>query len=48
MKFEITKEVIQGLIELFGKEAAIKQLQEMVNVLIIEVVDETMNPSSNN
>jgi hypothetical protein len=48
MNFEITKDVIQDLIGLFGKEAAIKELQEMVNVIILEVVDEVMNPSNNN
>ncbi len=44
MKFEITKDVVQDLIGLFGKEEAIKQLQEMANYLILEVVDEAMNP----
>lgn len=46
MKFEITKDVIQDLIGLFGKDAAIKQLQEMVNVIILEVVDDAMNPQN--
>lgn len=42
MKFEITKDVIQDLIGLFGKEQAIKELQETVNVLILEAVEEAM------
>jgi hypothetical protein len=42
MNFEITKDVIQDLIGLFGKEQAIKELQETVNVLILEAVEEAM------
>lgn len=47
MKFEITKDVIQDLIGLFGKDQAIKELQETVNALILEAVDEAIADRSN-
>ena len=42
MKFEITKDVIKDLIGMFGKEQAIKELQDTVNVAILEAVDEAI------
>ena len=39
MKFEITKDVIQDMIGLFGKEQTIKELQATVNVAILEAVE---------
>jgi hypothetical protein len=40
MKIEITLDVIQEMIGLFGKEGAIRELQATINELIIEAVDE--------
>jgi hypothetical protein len=42
VKFEITKDVIKDLIGMFGKEQAIKELQDTVNVAILEAVDEAI------
>jgi hypothetical protein len=46
MKFEITKDVIKDLIAMFGKDQAIKELQETVNVLILEAVDEAIEETT--
>ena len=46
MKFEITKDVIKDLIGMFGKDQAIKELQETVNVLILEAVDEAIEETT--
>lgn len=43
MNFEITKDVIQDMIALFGKENTIKELQATVNVIILEAVDAAAN-----
>lgn len=40
MKIEITLDVIQDMIGLFGKEGAIRELQATINVLLLEAVDE--------
>ena len=42
MNFEITKDVIQMMVGMFGKEQAIKELQATVNVAILEAVDEAI------
>jgi hypothetical protein len=42
MKFEITKDVIQDMVGLYGKEQAIKELQATVNVAILEAVEAAM------
>ena len=42
MKFEITKDVIQDMVGLYGKEQAIKELQAAVSVIIVEAVDEAI------
>ena len=39
MKFEITLDVIQDMVGLYGKEQAIKELQATVNVIILEAVE---------
>lgn len=40
MKIEITLDVIQDMIGLFGKEGAIRELQATINELLLEAVDE--------
>ena len=42
MKFEITLDVIQDMVGLYGKEQAIKELQATVNVIILEAVEAAM------
>ena len=42
MKFEITKDVIKDLIGMFGKEQAIKELQGIINDVLLGVVDEAI------
>jgi len=42
MKFEITKDVIKDLIGMFGKEQAIKELQDTVSVIIVDAVEAAM------
>ena len=42
MKFEITKDVIQMMVEMFGKEQAIKELQGIINDVLLEAVDEAI------
>lgn len=46
MKFEITKDVIQGMIDLFSKDQAIKELQAAVNVIILKAVEEAIADQS--
>ena len=42
MKFEITKDVIKDLIGMFGKEQAIKELQGIINDVLLGAVDEAI------
>lgn len=42
MKFEITLDVIQDMVGLYGKEQAIKELQAAANVIILEAVEEAI------
>ena len=42
MKIEITPEVIVELIALFGKDGAIKELQETANEVILDAVEAAM------
>ena len=42
MKFEITKDVIQMMVGMFGKEQAIKELQGIINDVLFEAVDEAI------
>lgn len=42
MNFEITKDVIQDMIALYGKEQTIKELQAAVGVIIVEAVEEAI------
>jgi hypothetical protein len=42
MNFEITKDVIQDMMGLYGKEQAIKELQDTVSVIIVDAVEAAM------
>jgi len=42
MKFEITKDVIQDMVALYGKEQTIKELQAAVSAIIVEAVDDAI------
>lgn len=42
MKIEITKDVIQMMVGMFGKEQAIKELQAIINELFLEAVEDAI------
>ena len=48
MNFEITKDVIQDMIALYGKEQTIKELQAAVSVIIVDAVDAAITDLSKN
>jgi hypothetical protein len=40
MKFEVSKEVVEGMVDLFGKEKTVTELQNAFGAVVREAVNE--------